>query len=138
MPSPSIPVCIKPCRDRCYKPPYMFLIYIFSCLLDQRFENLHINCIISQFMKIRIEKTDLILQGSSLHVKQDLDRDYKMVNPSHNTIILVALFGLFCSMYLGIILLEQLTWLIYWKGPILKNRHIQSRSISMVLIFYIL
>ena len=71
MPSPSIPVCIKPCRDRCYKPPYMFLIYIFSCLFDSRFENLHINCIIFQLMKVRIESIELTLQRPSIHAQQN-------------------------------------------------------------------
>jgi len=64
-----IPTWVKPWRDKCYKLPYMCLIYTFSWLLDSRLENLYINCIISQFMKIRIEKTDFILQGFSLHVK---------------------------------------------------------------------
>ena len=75
-----IPACIKPCRDKCYKLPYMFLIYIFPCLPDSRFENLHISCIIFQLMEIKIEPIELIIQNPSIHAQQDLDWDCKVAN----------------------------------------------------------
>ncbi|CDO55523.1 hypothetical protein, no similarity [Geotrichum candidum] len=98
----------------------MFLIYTFSCLLDSRFENLHISCIIFQLIKITIEPTELILQGPVHMLKNIYTGTARWPIYHPNTMLLVSFLGNICNIYMGIILTEWLVWLIYWTELTLK------------------
>ena len=82
MPSLRISVCIKLCRDRRYKLPYVFLTYSFPCLLDSSCQNIHISCITFQLTQIKIEPIEHMLQGITIYAQEGLGRNWKMANPS--------------------------------------------------------